>query len=433
LGAFHQRQTDRVSENFIVDNLAPDLSVNGRPGSVWLTLEQRKDQDWAVFAEGEFDVTPQLTVIAGGRLYRYNNSLFGFAGFGKNPNFDEDSGGVPPNAVGGSPGVRRCFTVNGLQLWQDEDSPFAEDGLAGTPCTNIGKVIDQKAVPIRSKGSGFTHRVSTRWKPSTDVMIYATWSSGFRPGGSNRYPDSPAYKPDYLRNYELGWKIGFGRLRWNGAAYCQLWRRFQFGFLGTNDLIIIQNGRDAAINGVETDVSYAAGRLSLNAAAAFTSARTKGTICRQSADSSEDCTAPGDYVVSRSHTQLPITPKLKATVTARYSWPQSGGTAHLQGTVAYRGSASADIRQVNDFGVDPVTYLGRLRASTVVNFSAGFDTGLYSAELVLNNLFNDRNETSRFVSCGVCERTYVLAGPPRTVGLRAGFKFDGAPRSPGIG
>ncbi len=128
IGGFYQVQKNHIYQNYLIDNLAPDLSVNGWPGTLWLTLQDRKDKDYAIFGEGEFDVTPQLTLIAGGRLFRYDNTLFGFAGFGKNPAFTEENGfPPPPNGAGGSSGVRRCLTINGLQLIDDEDrrSPLA--------------------------------------------------------------------------------------------------------------------------------------------------------------------------------------------------------------------------------------------------------------------------------------------------------------------
>jgi outer membrane receptor protein involved in Fe transport len=425
LGGFYQVQKNHIYQNYLVDNLAPNLSVNGWPGTLWLTLEDRKDKDWALFGEGEFDLTPKLTFIAGGRLFRYRNSLFGFAGFGKNPAFTEDNGfPPPPNAAGGSSGVRRCLTVNGLQLLDDESSPFASGGVAGTPCTNVGNVVDGKAVPRVSTGHGFTHRLSARYKPTKDLMFYATWSRGFRPGGINRQPNAPAYNPDFLTNYELGWKTTFGRLTWNGALYHQIWRKFQFSFLGENSLTVIQNGRDARINGIETDMSYVAGGLSLNAAAAYTDAKTKGAICHSSVDPSADCSAPGDWIVTPSGTRLPVTPKFKATGTARYTWAMGPGKAHVQGSVAYQGSASVDIRQDADgSGTNPNSYLGRLHAATLVDLFAGYDWGAYNFELFGTNIFDKRNELARFTACSICTRTYILPGRPRTFGIRAGVRF----------
>ena len=422
IGAFYQVQKNHIYQNYLVDNLAPDLSVNGWPGTVWLTLEDRKDKDWALFGEGEFDVTPQITLIAGGRLYKFDNSLFGFAGFGKNPAFTEEDGfPPPPNAAGGSSGVRRCLTVNGLQLLDDEDSPFAPGGIDGIPCTNVGQVINGQAAPLHRKGTGFLHRLSARWKPTRDLMFYATWSRGFRPGGINRQPLEPPYDPDFLTNYEIGWKTGFGPLTWNGAIYHQVWKKFQFSFLGANSLTVIHNGRNAHIDGVETDVNYINGGLSLSAAAAYTNAKTKGNIC---AISTDDAQCSETYVVTPSGTRLPITPKFKATATARYVWPMGLGKMHVQGTVSYRGSAPVDLRQdIDGAGLNPNDYLGRLRASTVVDSFFGYDWDKYSAELFVTNLFDDRDEVARFVACSICTQTKILPGRPRTIGIRVGARF----------
>jgi outer membrane receptor protein involved in Fe transport len=424
VGAFYQRQTNHIYQNYKVDNLAPDLSVNGWPGTLWLTLQDRKDKDYALFGEGEWDVLPQLTLIAGGRLFRYDNSLFGFAGFGENPNFTEENGfPPPPNAAGGSSGVRRCLTVNGLQRIDDEGSPLAPGGVAGTPCTNVGEVVNGVAVPRESKGHGFTHRLSAKWKPTKDLMFYATWSRGFRPGGINRQPNAPAYAPDFLTNYEVGWKTSFGPFTWNGALYHQIWKKFQFSFLGENSLTVIQNGRNAKIDGVETDMSYIQGGLSLNAAAAYTNARTSGAICHSSVDPTADCSAPDDYIVAPSGTRLPITPKFKATGTARYTWPMGIGKAHVQGSVAYKGSASADIRQDIGGGVNPNDYLGRIRASTLVDGFVGYDWDRFSAELFVTNIFDVRNDIARFVACSICTQTKIIPGRPRTIGIRLGTRF----------
>ncbi len=420
VGAFYQRSKNHIYQNYLVDGLDPDLSVNGWPGTVWLTLQDRKDKDWALFGEAEFDVVPTVTLIAGGRLFKYENSLFGFAGFGKNPNFDEDTWLVPPNAVGGSSGVRRCLTVNGLQLRDDEDSPLASGGVAGTPCTNVGNVVDGVAVPRQSKGDGFTHRLSARWKPTRDLMFYATWSRGFRPGGINRQPNAPAYDPDFLTNYEIGWKTSFGPFTWNGAIYHQIWKKFQFSFLGENSLTVIQNGRDARINGVETDMSYVAGGLSLNAAVAYTDAKTKGNICKSILDD-EACT--DTFVVTPSGTRLPITPKFKGTATARYTWPVWTGKAHVQGSISHRSSASADIRQDVGGGVNPNAFLGRLKAATLVNAFLGYTWSNYTAELFATNIFDDRDELTRFVPCSICTQTKITPGRPRTFGIRVGARF----------
>ncbi len=338
LGAFYQDQKNHIFQNYLVDSLATDLSVTGYPGSIWVTNQRRQDKDWAIFGEANWDITSHFTVTGGLRFYRFDNTLYGFAGFGLG------------NPGGFSTGENRCLTVNGLQVRDDPTSALAtgNSGL-NIPCYDVADVVNGKAVPRRSKGSGHIYRLNAQWKPVSGLMFYATWSKGFRPGGINRQPDTPGYAPDFLTNYEIGWKTTlFGsRLRWNGAIYHQKWEGVQFSYLGPNSLTVVQNGRNAIVNGIETDLNYVVGGLSLTATAAYTRAKTKGNICHAAlvVDPSPDCSGldskgKDDYIVVPSGTRLPITPRFKGSATARYTWPMWSGHSHVQGVVAYSGRRS---------------------------------------------------------------------------------------------
>jgi len=93
------------------------------------------------------------------------------------------------------------------------------------------------------------------------------------------------------------------------------------------------------------------------------------------------------------------------------------GKAHVQGVIAYQGSAPSDI--------DPTAnaLLGKLKSSTLVDLAAGYDWGKFDLELFGSNIFDERNELSRFVVCSICTQVKVVPGRPRTFGLRAGMKF----------
>jgi outer membrane receptor protein involved in Fe transport len=456
-GAFYQRQTNFIHQDYKVDNLAPDLSVNGFPGTLWLTQQKRADRDYALFGEASWDVVPRVTLTAGGRLFKYDNTLIGFFGFGRNPNggFTEK----PFNGAGSSKtGVIQCFTQSGERLGDALDSPLLPPIVPGSPCTNLGVFENGKVQPVRAKDHGFTHRLNAQWKPEENLMFYATWSRGFRPGGVNRRVDVPPYDADFLTNYELGWKTTFGPWRWNGAIYHELWKKFQFAFLGANSFTEVHNGKDARVNGIETDVNYIHGGWSFNATAAYTDAKTKGNICTVFADTTPNCdlvlddkgTAdPSDDVVdfpaAKSGTRLPVTPKFKAATTVRYTWPVWGDVkAHVQGGVAYQGSAPSSIRTqiilvgtptdaaavcaaagaLNSAGYcNPNIFQGKIRSSTLVDLFAGLDWPRWNIELFGTNVFDKRNDISRGVSCGSCTRALVVPGRPRTIGLRAGMKF----------
>jgi iron complex outermembrane receptor protein len=417
VGAFYQDQKNHIFQNYLVDNLADDLSVTGYPGTIWLTNENREDKDYAVFGEASWDITPQVTVTGGLRFYRFDNTLYGFAGFG-----------AGPNAAGSHTGEDRCLPVDSDNL-HDPSVPLAQgDSGLEIPCYNVADLdSDGKAIPRRSKGSGHIHRLNAQWKPQEHLMFYATWSRGFRPGGINRQPETAPYAPDFLTNYEAGWKTTFfgSRLRWNGAVFHEKWDGIQLSYLGPNSLTITQNGRAAEVTGVETDINYVAGGLSLTAAAAYTHAKTVGNVCKAAivVDPTPDCTgvrnADGDldFILVPSGTRLPITPRLKASATARYTWPVWTGRAHVQGALSYQGSAPSDI-----IPGDNETQ-GDLRAATLVDLFLGYDWGNYSAEVFGTNVFDERNELSRTIVCGGCTNVHIVPGRPRTLGIRVGAKF----------
>ena len=444
-GAFYQRQYNQIIQEYHVDNLAADLSVNGRPGLIWLTKEHRIDRDYAVFGEANFDITPQITLTGGGRWYKFDNTVFGFAGFGRNPAFFQGADdNPPPNAAGSSrTGVAQCITTSGDSLRDSQlhgtDTTFILDGvLSGTPCINVADFVNGHIVPKRSKDTGWTYRFNGTWKPRGGLMFYGTWSKGFRPGGINRQPGLAPYSPDFLTNYELGWKTSFGPLRWNGAIYHQDWDGIQFSFLGANALTVVQNGRKATIEGVETDINYLVGGLSLTAAAAYTDAKTKGNICNAavSVDPSPDCSgldASGDddFISAPSGTRLPVTPKIKLTATARYTWAMGPGKTHVQVGIVTQGSAPSAIRTEDEASQ------GRLGAYTLVDLFAGYDWNKYSVEAFATNVFDKRNQLSKTTPCGAyCGITEdvagnpltddwnrIVVGQPRTIGIRAGMKF----------
>ena len=91
--------------------------------------------------------------------------------------------------------------------------------------------------------------------------------------------------------------------------------------------------------------------------------------------------------------------------------------------IAYQGSAGVDVRQDIGGGFNPNSVLGRVRSSTLVDLFAGYDWRDYSLELFTTNVFDERNELARFVTCGACLRLHIIPGRPRTIGVRVGAKF----------
>jgi len=394
-GLFEQRQTHWIIQNYQIAGFSPALSVPGWPDTIWLTDQMRIDQDYAAFGEASFDITPKLTLTAGLRGYSYRNSLEGFYGFSQGydafAGFHSGMGSTNQNCV-------------------------SMAHYRGDPCVNLDKVVN---------GHGETHKLNLTYKFSGDALVYATYSTGFRPGGVNRNGNFGAYMPDTLDNYELGWKSSlFDRtLRFNGAVYYEFWKGFQYSFLGPNSLTIIENGPNAGIAGIETTIDWrATDHLSLSFNGAYNQAKTLGILC--SVYNENPC-LPGDIAAPKGQV-LPYTPPFKGNLTARYTFELGGWDAHAQGALLFSNADAVGLR------LKDVQAYGAIAPYTTADFSFGASRGPLSTELYIKNAFNTHAALNNYIPCGAtCDVSYpglpapryVVPIQPLTIGLRFGQKF----------
>ncbi|MDQ3139368.1 MAG: TonB-dependent receptor, partial [Pseudomonadota bacterium] len=387
-GLFYQRQTHNIEQDYIIDNIADAITVPGTDSNIWLTKQLRTDRDYAAFGEVSFDITPQLTATAGGRLYRYDNTLVGF--FGYSDGFSSRTG------------VAACF---------------ADAKVDGSPCTNVDKT---------TKDNGFIHRLNLTYKPNKDYLFYGTWSRGFRPGGINRRGNLPPYAPDFITNYEAGMKLSFmnDRLRFNAAAYRLDWDDIQLSFLGANGLTEIRNAGMARIYGAEFDlyVRPATG-LTFNAGLAYNNAKLKNDFCQTA---TFDCSGEE---LAFSGTRLPLTARIKGNVRTRYEWALGAHRAHAQLTASYEGERRRDLRDAENDVYGNLARYAQLDASTGLRF------GRWKSELFVKNILDKRGEISKSVQCNelICGdangdtaiggKVYTTVIRPRTIGLRFGRTF----------
>ncbi|MEO8926053.1 MAG: TonB-dependent receptor [Caulobacteraceae bacterium] len=397
-GLFYQKQQHHIIQDYFVQNLATVGSVTGYPGTLWLTDQERVDRDYAAFTEASFDITPKLTATGGIRFYRFDNSLIGFYGFGLN------------NFYGSHTGEKSCF------------APAV--GNLG-PCTDLDKEVI---------GTGETHKLNLTYHIDSDKLIYITYSTGFRPGGVNRNggPGVAPYQPDYLSNYEFGWKTSFldNSLRFNGAVYLEDWQNFQFAFLGLNSLTVVENAGNARIYGVESDVTWRPVKgLTFSGSAAYDHAKLQQDFC--GLPPGQSCA--GMLIQAPAGSDLPVTPRFKANLTARYEFEMGSMNAHLQGSVVGQTGSWSDlltqacIPGTNPCVVSPVRgLLGRQAGYTTADFSAGVGRDNWSLELSLINAFDTRAQLYRYAECTIqlCgHEPYIVPSRPRTIALRFGQKF----------
>lgn len=416
-GLFYERQEHYILQDYVIDELPTFDSVTGWPQTFWLTNQVRVDRDYAVFGELSYDLTPKLTATAGGRFFRYDNSLDGFFGFGAN------------NPYGSSTGERATLYDSQGNPIPPVGSGCIKPGILGGPCVDLSN---------RVKKDGSTPKLNLTYKFDNDHMVYATYSKGFRPGGINRRtqrpPDPPlaTYEPDYLTNYELGFKTSWldNHLRFNGAFFWEDWKNFQFGFLGQNSFTIVRNAGAARIKGAEQQLEWSPARgLDITLGATELDPKLSKDFCL---DVDPTTGAPLPLATcpatdaAPSGTQLPIVPKFKGNLTARYTFALSGGLdAHVQGAFDYQTATNSELVPFDNslVGIQP--------AYGVLDVQAGIAKGNFTAEIFANNALDKRADVYRFAECtiqlagtAICgQKPLAVINTPRTIGIRFGQRF----------
>jgi outer membrane receptor protein involved in Fe transport len=423
-GLFWQNQFHDIEQRYKIDNLNDGLDTLHWPDTLWLTKQERRDHDEAIFGELAFDILPEeLTLTVGARHFRAKNSLQGYFGF---------SEAFFPGAEYGSQVCEDLYGTDHAN-WPD---------FNGAPCEMFNKQVRE---------SGTLGKANLSWQVTPSKMLYLTWSEGYRPGGINRRGTLPPYLSDYLTNVEAGWKTTWmdNRLAFNGSVFRQTWKDFQFSILGANGLTEIKNANQARIDGLEMSLDWAATyNLHVGAAAAFYDAQLTENYCGQTdADGTPitDCPAGSvdfpDGPEAPEGTRLPVTPRFKGSVTARYTWDVGQNAWFIQGSLVHVGRRTADLRNFSEAPVpvpSPASILGDLDAYSTADLSIGLTRDTWSATFYVTNLFDERAEINKFTNCAefICGngagadvpqypngQVYTVTNQPRTIGLKWSKEF----------
>lgn len=408
LGAFYQRQTNDIDAQYIIAGLSefdyansnfewflPFSTISGSPADIadveYLKRLKRVDKDTAIFAEGSIDLAPGLTATGGIRVFWVNNSLFGFSGYEYNTGSDV------------------CFAASGFEPW--------------IPCANVVETGATTAVPNRTKESGETHKLSLSWQADPTKMLYATYSTGYRPGGVNRKPKYGDYKSDRLSNWEVGWKTSWagGTVRWNGAVFYEKWKDMIFSLArpGDNGVTSLANAGGAKSVGIESDLVLRLGQLEITAAGAYIDAKLTNDFCNF-----VDNPTPGGPdicdIQAPKGTRLPVQPKWKSAVSARYNYTIGSSDAFFQATMNSQSGTRTYLLTADNAST------GNTTGFTTFDFSAGIKLGDFSIEAFIENAFDKRGVLTRNVACqpaycGQYSRNYPIK--PQFFGLKVGQRF----------
>jgi iron complex outermembrane receptor protein len=199
-------------------------------------------ETYAVFADFNYAITDRLSLILGGR---YTEEDKEFEGFQTDPNAFtyKISGCNPPGASAALIGAPAQLTCQQALGFPDPANP-----LRFYPPGRQTQSFDD-----------LSPRIGLEYQASDNVMVYGTYSQGFKSGSwttrlSNPLAVAPTFGPEEAKSYELGAKSDLvdGRLRLNGAVffteYDGVQLNFQQGISPT-----FQNAGDAEIYGAELE------------------------------------------------------------------------------------------------------------------------------------------------------------------------------------
>ena len=362
----------------------------------YVSYTTSKVTEKAIFGEGTFHVTPEWQVTAGARYFKYTSEIAG---------------------------------AQTLPLLGGPISPYDKPATGG------------------SAGSdGWVWKLNTSYNFTPDVLVYATYSKGYRIGGPNTVapcdnplppgqnicalPDELQFGPDTTKNIEVGFRTqAFNRmLTLNFDVYHIDWEGIQVASATVNGATgITVNGGKAVSKGFETS-------FQVRPVPQFT---IQGTYSYNDAHLTEDVPGiltirevPGDYSTrfvqldALAGDRLPGSAKNSGSLGATYTTPFMDGDLSANWTATYRGSV------VTRLGWDRA-YGDKLPGYVLNRAYLTYDTDAYSISLFANNIFDryavstvDNDHSRQGINDGVVVRFYrQTIVTPRTFGIEGRVKF----------
>ena len=282
-------------------------------------------------------------------------------------------------------------------------------------------------------------RFGIEWRPAPGTLIFATATSGFKSGGFNPTIPGNDFNPENIWAYEAGLKTRFwnDRIRFSASAFY-----YDYSDIQVLQYITIQqgtppvatlvqnitNGATAKVWGVDLDATIAlTERLTLNGAVSFLHTEFGSTLFCDPLLGSCTATNPANRpIVNVKGNPLTRAPEISANIGADYRVPVGEGAITLRANAAFRDRAYYTVFKNDFYSTDPYWLLGAsIRYDAPNNwFIEAYGQNLAN-ELAITNIIASapvRNSATGAPLIGT-PATFERYVPPRTYGVRVGFKF----------
>ncbi|MDE2251530.1 MAG: TonB-dependent receptor [Gammaproteobacteria bacterium] len=392
----------------------------------------REVKQTAFFISADYDLIPKvLTATLGTRHYQFKNSL---------------KGDVPNSFF--------CFQAG---------APGA------TGCQANSYHLDQHNPPLRDTEEGWKSRANLTWHVTPDVMVYYTFSQGFRPGGFNQnggalhgydqnqvyqYKVPDAYRSDKLDNNEIGWKTQWfnHRLEFNGAYYQEKWKDVQVAIFYSSvvgNVFFNSNGQDFDLKGLEMQlVARPWEGWTIQAAGSWNhSEQTNSPQLLNNNDVTPSpslgqpitytcggtyftagCTAANAPAVANVYgpkgSPTANSPPIQTSVRIRYDWFVNDLKVYWQVGSSHVGHSFTQAGSNPPLAADGLITTSRIRfdnpAYTTVDAAIGCSRGNWNVALVGENLADSNKAVFTSTDQFIVAQTPLR---PRVISLNVGLKF----------
>ncbi|MCC6924201.1 TonB-dependent receptor [Novosphingobium sp.] len=354
----------------------------------------QRTESFAFFVQDEFKVTDQLKLIGG--LRYWHDSKRGVY----------DAVHVLPSYA--------------LSLHFGPDNVSYTD-LTGTTVpgswsynSNLPSGVTITPADAEPSYSGVTARLQLDYKPSDNVLVYASYNRGSKSGGFTFSTGTPfpaaltdtlnnlAYKPETLNSYELGLKSTLAPgTTFNVAAFYYDYQNYQ-AFVQVGFTQVVRN-LPATVKGIEADFTAKPAKgLTLQLSGAWQDSEVKGVLLP-------------DGVTLVNH-DLPQAPEFSGSAMARYEFGLAGGTASVQADAIFQSSMCFTVMCA------PVE---QEKGYAVANARIGFTTADDRVEIAafVSNLFDRAYRVYAFDGSLYWGDTLGVYAKPRTWGVSVRYNF----------
>jgi len=396
VGGFYNEQKLQSDGREIVPN-HPWVDLETNPEEVeYASYTTSKVTEKAIFGEGTIRATPEWQVTAGARYFGYNSTIKG---------------------------------TSTLPLLGQPVSPYDRPAAGGS-----------------AKKNGWVWKFNSSYNFTPDLMLYATYSKGYRIGGPNTVapcvlplppgqnvcalPNEIQYGPDTTKNAEIGLRAQLldRKLTFNFNVFQIKWSGIQVNSATLNGIVgITVNGGSAKSEGAEMSFQLRpVDGLSIQGTYSYVDARLTEDVPGIIAVNSPAGIYPSEAIQldALSGDRLPGSAKNSGSLGATYTYPAGDGNIVADWTATYRGNVVTRLGWDRAFG-------DKLPSYVLHRASLFYEMEKYSFGIFASNIFDkyavasvsqDRSRVglNDGVRLRYLEQTVIN---PRTFGFEARVKY----------